>query len=198
MTGGTKMAGIINRNLARACNEFGMGMGLGSCRIIMDDDTYFEDFNMRPIIGDDYPLYANLGVAQVEELLAEGQPERMQKLIDKLKADGLVIHVNPLQEFCQPEGDRFEKPPVETMQELLELADYPVIVKEVGQGMGPESLKALLKLPIEAIEFAAYGGTNFTLVELLRSESVPREFYRPIAYVGHTASEMVDSIKLPG
>ncbi len=47
MTGGTKLAGTINRNLAMACNEFGMGMGLGSCRIIMDDDTYFEDFNMR-------------------------------------------------------------------------------------------------------------------------------------------------------
>jgi len=194
MTGGTKMAGIINRNLARACNEFGMGMGLGSCRIIMDDETYFEDFNMRPIIGDDYPLYANLGVAQVEEFISEGKTDRISELIDKLKADGLVIHVNPLQEFCQPEGNRFRKLPIDTIKEFLEKIDYPVIVKEVGQGMGPESLKALLKLPVQAIEFAAYGGTNFAMLELLRSDSTAREFYQPLAYVGNTATDMVKTI----
>ena len=77
------MAGTINRNLARACNEFGMGMGLGSCRIIMDDETYFEDFNMRPIIGKESPFYANLGVAQVEELLEANQSSRINELIEK-------------------------------------------------------------------------------------------------------------------
>jgi isopentenyl-diphosphate delta-isomerase len=194
MTGGTKMAGIINRNLARACHEFGMGMGLGSCRIIMDDDTYFEDFNMRPIIGEEYPFYANLGVAQVEEFISAGQTGRIRELLDKLQADGLVIHVNPLQEFCQPEGDRFLRPPIDTIREILEIGNFPVIVKEVGQGMGPESLKALLKLPLEAIEFAAFGGTNFSLVELSRSDPMSREFYRPLAYVGHDAESMVDSV----
>jgi len=194
MTGGTKMAGIINRNLARACNEFGMGMGLGSCRIIMDDLTYFEDFNMRPVIGDEYPFYANLGIAQVEEFLAEGKAERIQELLEKLRADGLVIHVNPIQEWCQPEGDHISRVPIETIKELLELADYPLIVKEVGQGLGPESLMSLLKLPLEAIEFAAYGGTNFSLVELLRTESRTKEFYEPLTRVGHDAEEMINII----
>lgn len=188
------MAGTINRNLARACNEFGMGMGLGSCRIIMDDDTYFEDFNLRPIMGDQYPLYVNLGVAQVEELLAAGQVDRIGELVEKLRADGLVIHVNPIQEFCQPEGDRFGKPPLDTIRELLEVSDCRLIVKEVGQGMGPQSLKALLELPLEAIEFAAFGGTNFAMVELFRSETRAREFYQSIAYVGHSAADMVNTI----
>jgi isopentenyl-diphosphate delta-isomerase len=194
MTGGTGMAGHINRNLAQACREFGMGMGLGSCRIIMDDETYFEDFNLRSIIGDEYPFFANLGIAQVEEFLRSGTTDRIRKLLERLQADGLVIHVNPIQEWCQPEGDRIERPPLETLGELLELADFPVIVKEVGQGMGPLSLKALLKLPLAAIEFAAFGGTNFTLVELSRSDAKSMEIYRPVSLVGHDASEMLDTV----
>ena len=105
MTGGTKKAGTINRNLARACNEFGMGMGLGSCRIIMDDKAHFEDFNMRDIIGDDLPFWANLGIAQVQELLEKNKVETAIRLVKQLRADGLIIHVNPMQEWFQPEGD---------------------------------------------------------------------------------------------
>jgi isopentenyl-diphosphate Delta-isomerase len=192
MTGGTTMAGTINRNLARACNEFGMGMGLGSCRIIMDDDTYFEDFNIRPIIGDDYPLYANLGIAQIEEFLESNSLDRIKTLLDRLQADGLVVHVNPLQEWCQPEGDHFRTAPIETIKKLLDKIDIRVIVKEVGQGMGPESLRALMKLPLEAIEFAAFGGTNFAVVELARCAPAMKANYEPITAVGHTAGEMVD------
>jgi len=194
MTGGTKMAGHINRNLARACHEFGMGMGLGSCRIIMDDDTYFEDFNLRHILGEEHPFFANLGIAQLEEFLKSKSADRIRILLDRLQADGLVVHINPIQEWCQPEGDRLEKPPLETLEEFLELADYPVIVKEVGQGMGPLSLKALLKLPLAAIEFGAFGGTNFTLLELGRSDPKSMELYRPLAFVGHDAAEMLDTI----
>ncbi len=192
MTGGTKMAGTINRNLAMACNEFGMGMGLGSCRIIMDDDTYFEDFNVRPIIGDDYPLYANLGIAQIEEFIESNSIDRIHALLDRLQADGLVVHVNPIQEWCQPEGDQFRFSPIETIKKLLDQTDFRVIVKEVGQGMGPNSLRALMKLPLEAIEFAAFGGTNFALVELERSVPAMKSHYEILTSVGHSAEEMLD------
>ncbi len=194
MTGGTKMAGIINRNLARACNEFGMGMGLGSCRIIMEDDTYFPDFDMRSIIGDHLPLYANLGINQLEILLENKQAEKLMILVDKLKADGLIIHVNPFQEWFQPEGDRLKRPPIESMQEVLEIVDFPVMAKEVGQGMGMESLRALLKLPLAAIEFGAFGGTNFAKVEMLRNSEQPKELYEPLSLIGHDAAQMVDMI----
>ncbi len=196
MTGGTKMAGIINRNLARACNEFGMGMGLGSCRMIMDDDTYFEDFNVRPVIGDDCPLYANLGIAQIEEFLGANSIDRIRTLLDRLQADGLVVHINPLQEWCQPEGDHFRNPPITTLNRLLDQTDFRIIVKEVGQGMGQASLRALLKLPLEAIEFAAYGGTNFALVELERSSPAMKGYYEPLTLLGHTAEEMLDTVNL--
>ncbi len=194
MTGGTRLAGTINRNLARACREFGMGMGLGSCRIILEDDTYFEDFNMRDIIGDDLPLYANLGINQLENILLEKKTVRLTELVHKLRADGLIIHVNPLQEWFQPEGDRLQRPAMASMEELLDQVSFPVIAKEVGQGMGVESLRALLRLPLAAIEFGAFGGTNFARVELLRNKDQSVELFEPLSYVGHDAAQMVDMI----
>lgn len=194
MTGGTKLAGIINRNLATACNEFGMGMGLGSCRIILDDDTYFEDFNMRRIIGDQLPLWANLGIAQVEELVQRNQLNKSSRLVDKLQADGLIIHVNPMQEWFQPEGDILSSPPLDTIKRLLDHANFPVIVKEVGQGMGPESLRELLRLPLQAIEFGAFGGTNFAMLELLRDERASQTLFEPLSRVGEDAASMVEYV----
>ncbi len=194
MTGGTELASRINANLARAAAEFGLGMGLGSCRVILDDEKHFSDFDQRDIIGDDLPFYANLGISQVEELLGRGESERIHGIIEKLRADGLIVHVNPMQEWLQPEGDLLKRPALESIKELLGLADYPVIVKEVGQGIGPESLMELLKLPLAAIEFAAYGGTNFASLELFRSSDVKKEMFRPFSLIGHTAEEMVEII----
>lgn len=192
MTGGTGLAGHINRNLARACGEFGMGMGLGSCRSLLYSDEHLADFAVRQWIGEEQPLFANLGVAQVEQLVAKKEMYRISDLIDKVQADGLIIHVNPLQEWLQPEGDRFEKAPLETVQVILDkFPDLPLIVKEVGQGMGRESLKHLLQLPLAAVDFAANGGTNFAKLELMRSDEQRKAIYEPLALVGHSAEEMV-------
>lgn len=192
MTGGTKMANTINHNLAKVCGEFGMGMGLGSCRGLLYSDEYLKDFAVRPLIGDSLPLYANLGIAQLEELIEQNELYRIQQLLDKLAADGLIIHINPLQEWMQPEGDIYKKSPLATISTILEKMDIKVIVKEVGQGMGYRSLKALLQLPLEAVDFAASGGTNFSMLELLRSDTAKQAAYDNLAHVGHTATSMVD------
>lgn len=192
MTGGTEWAHTINHNLARACCDFGMGMGLGSCRKLLFDDGTLEDFAVRHLIGDDLPLYANLGVAQLEQLIESNELGRVKSLLEKLEADGLIIHVNPLQEWMQPEGDRFAKAPIETISEFLEKMEVPVIVKEVGQGMGYESLKALFQMPILAVDFAASGGTNFAKLELLRSKKIKQQLFGQLAQVGHSAVEMVE------
>jgi isopentenyl-diphosphate delta-isomerase len=194
MTGGTQMAGIINLNLARACQEFGMGMGLGSCRILLEDDSRLGDFQMRKMIGDDFPLWANLGIAQIEQLLAQKRVDRITSLVEKLHADGLIVHVNPLQEWIQPEGDVFSSPPLETIKRLLDQFTHPVIVKEVGQGMGPVSLKELLQLPLQALEFAAFGGTNFSRVESFRNGESGPHAYDPFAQVGEDAYSMLDYV----
>ena len=193
MTGGTGAAKAINSNIARACREFGMGMGLGSCRKILFDKTDRADFDFRDEIGDQ-PFWANIGIAQIEELLASKNIQAVTDLVGELRADGLIVHVNPFQEWFQPEGNRLKKPPLQTVQELLDQVSLKVIVKEVGQGLGPESLRQLLMLPLEAIEFGAYGGTNFSKLELLRGDRQKHEGNLPFAFVGQSALQMVSSV----
>jgi isopentenyl-diphosphate delta-isomerase len=172
--------------------DFGFGMGLGSCRGLLTDDKYLQDFDVRAIIGDDLPLYANLGIAQLEQLFDEQKTVLISDLLDKLHADGLIIHVNPFQEWLQPEGDHFKYPPIETIKRVIDaFPDLKIIVKEVGQGMGYKSLEALFQLPIMAVDFAANGGTNFAKLELLRSDAQKHEVYSKLANVGHSAEEMV-------
>lgn len=196
MTGGTAWAGTINHNLARLCADLRMGMGLGSCRQLLYSQEHLADFAVREVLGYDLPLYANLGVAQVERLLDAGEAkDRISTLLNMLQADGLIVHINPMQEAMQPEGDRFLKSPLETLERLLQLLDIKIIVKEVGQGMGPASLRALLQMPIEAIEFAAAGGTNFAKLELLRSSPAKRQVFERIATTGHSAVEMLEFVR---
>ena len=190
MTGGTEKAYQINANLALACKTFGMGMGLGSCRALLESDERLKDFNFRKIIGDEQPFYANIGIAQLALLLKDNELFKIDKLVDKLQADGIIIHVNPLQEWLQPEGDKITEAPIKTIQQFLDKTKQKVIVKEVGQGFGKESLRALVQLPIEAIEFAAHGGTNFSKLELLRGDAQKMETYKSIAQIGHSAEEM--------
>jgi isopentenyl-diphosphate delta-isomerase len=193
MTGGTEKAKTINHNLARLCGEYGLGMGLGSCRQLLYEDRRMSEFDIRPLMPSQ-PLFINLGIAQLESLIADGETDRIDQLIGSLQADGLIIHVNPLQEWLQPEGDRFMKPPIETVETLLRQAKYPIIVKEVGQGFGKESLRLLLQLPLAAIDLAGFGGTNFSKLELLRSDEIEYESYKNMFNIGHTCDEMLDWI----
>ncbi|MEE9372363.1 MAG: isopentenyl-diphosphate delta-isomerase [Saprospiraceae bacterium] len=190
MTGGTEMAGHINKNLARACNEFGLGMGLGSCRPLLYSDAHLSDFDVRDIIGSQ-PLFANLGIAQVIELVRKEDFQKIESLLSKLRADGLIIHINPMQEWMQSEGDVIDMNPIECIQQVLENTTTKIVVKEVGQGFGPESLKALMSLDIDGIELAGFGGTNFTKLEALRKESA---HHSEFIHIGHTPEEMVGFI----
>jgi isopentenyl-diphosphate delta-isomerase len=194
MTGGTEKAAKINRNLAAACKEFGMGMGLGSCRVLLDGDTFFDDFNVRKYIGYELPFYANLGIAQIEKIVQEENYAAVFNLLDRLQADGLIIHVNPMQEWFQIEGDRLAQAPLITIKTFQEHFKGKLIVKEVGQGMGPDSLRHLMALPLEAIEFGAFGGTNFAKVELLRNPGQENQLLESLTQIGNDAAVMLNSI----
>jgi isopentenyl-diphosphate delta-isomerase len=208
MTGGAKQAHLINKRLASAARHFQLGMGLGSCRPVLEfmerklvRKSLARDFLWRGLIGD-RPLFANLGLAQVEELIATGRTLKIREMLDFLEVDGLCLHVNPLQEWLQPEGDRWQTSPLDIIKRLFDSfkVETNLIVKEVGQGMGPQSLCELGKLPLMAVEFGALGGTNFALLELQRLQN-KKDFQsrnHPLEEMtrwGHSATEMCSWVK---
>jgi isopentenyl-diphosphate delta-isomerase len=191
MTGGTEEAAHINKNLARVAGEFGLGMGLGSCRTLLDSSERVNDFKVK-LFMPKAPLLVNFGVAQIEqELQRDRSLSRILRVVDLLDADGVIIHVNPLQEWFQLSGDNFLTPPIEVIEQFLQVVKLPTIVKEVGQGFGPKSMQALMKLPLVAIELGAFGGTNFSQLEELRAGI---KEHNSLSYVGHTALEMVEMV----
>lgn len=194
MTGGTGKARHVNQNLAKVCREFGLGMGLGSCRPLLDSDEYFNDFALRSVLGDDCPFFANIGIAQVDQLLSSNKFSKFINCCQRLEVDGFFIHLNPLQEWHQAEGDRWYRSPIEMINEVMEQISSTGLklgVKEVGQGMGPRSLEVLLKLPLACLEFAAFGGTNFSYLEQLRGDSERCENDDQLCFVGHNIHEML-------
>ncbi len=190
MTGGTGEARYINQNLSKVAGEHKIGLGLGSCRSLLTSDRYFEDFNLVSNMNG-APFWANLGIAQLENSIRNNNISQIEDLVESLNVDGLIIHVNPLQEWFQPEGDIIEVPPIETIQEFLSSSNVSIIVKEVGHGFGPESLSALMSLPISAIEFAGFGGTNFSKLESIRDKSF-NDVHSCLMNVGHNAMQMIE------
>ena len=187
MTGGSKESSQINENLARVAGEFGLGMGLGSCRPLLNDTSLIKEYSVKHLMRD-FPLFANLGVAQVDEIINNKRLDDLKRLVDDLSVDGLIMHINPLQEWIQPEGDRYSRSSLEVIDELLSQIDFPLIVKEVGQGFGPSSLLALMERDLAAIEFGAFGGTNFSKLERKRSGD---ESLKVLENIGHSANDMV-------
>ena len=190
MTGGTPSARDINQRLARLCNEYKLGMGLGSCRKLIEDPDSVGDFQIRKFIGRQ-PLFANLGVAQCTQWLDNSKAFYIDEIMKITEADGLILHINPFQEWMQHEGDRYHEPALTTIKRMLDKFSFPIIAKEVGQGFSKEALGELMKLNLAAIEFGAFGGTNFANLEKLRNIDERKNDFEPFIYVGHTAEEMV-------
>lgn len=198
MTGGSSESGKINKTLAKVVADFGLGMGLGSCRAILQKPSTIKDFQLRAILKS-APFWANLGICQIDEMLKKPKDWNIfQSILEDLEVDGLVVHINPTQEFLQPEGSILSRPVIDILKEFLQFSKkWPVLVKEVGQGMGPKSLKALSQLDLQGIELAALGGTNFSSLELLRAKQgkksqITNDPLISLTKLGHSAKEMVD------
>jgi len=118
MTGGSEKSQTINQNLARLCGEFKLGMGLGSCRPLLTSTERINDFAVRKFMGDQ-PLFANIGYAQVEELCQANKFNLLHEMVKTVEANGLIIHLNPLQEWFQPNGDKYKINPLTTLKLFL-------------------------------------------------------------------------------
>jgi len=165
MTGGFKRAGHINATLAELCKEKNIGMGVGSQRQALSNSEYLETFKVVRRIAKDIFVMSNIGAAQVASGFAI---DNARRIIDMVEADALAIHLNPLQEFIQPEGDRNFSGVLKGISELVKKVGVPVIVKETGAGIGADVAKKLIAAGVAAIDVSGAGGTSWAGIETLR------------------------------
>jgi isopentenyl-diphosphate Delta-isomerase len=172
MTGGTSEAGRINQVLAEAAQEAGIAMGVGSQRAALEHPEVAETFRVRRY-APDIVLLANLGAVQLNYGYAL---EHCQRAVDMIEADALILHLNPLQEAVQPEGDTRFAGLVGKIAQVCRLLPVPVIVKEVGWGISEKSARLLADAGVTAIDVAGAGGTSWSQVEKFRiqDESLAR------------------------
>ena len=166
MTGGTPEGKLINRNLAQAAQELGLAMGLGSQRVAFEDFSLRETFQVRDI-APDIPLLANLGAVQLNYGFGASQCREAVKMVE---ADGLALHLNPLHEALQFDGNTDFRHLREKIRRVCEELDVPVIIKGVGTGISSFTAKALKEVGIQGIDVSGSGGTCWALVEYHRAK----------------------------
>jgi len=169
MTGGAELSGTINRNLAVAAQRLGIGMMLGSQRVMLDSvlgERAAASFTVRDV-APDVLLFGNIGLAQ----LTKDMVPDIVRALDRVGANALAVHTNPLQEAMQRDGDTDFAGSLDRLHDLSDLLGYPVLLKEVGHGIGGTAVADLLRLsgapPVAAIDVAGAGGTSWSRVEQL-------------------------------
>lgn len=168
MTGGTPLATKINGRLAHAAEEFGLGMGVGSQRAGLKSSAMAETYKIVRNNAPNAFIFANIGGAQVAEGLAI---KSLRNLIEMIDANALAVHLNPLQELIQPEGEPKFRGILERIRELSVELDVPIIVKEVGAGISADVAKNLEKNGVDAINVSGLGGTSWAGVEKIRAST---------------------------
>jgi len=166
MTGGTGEARRINHVLARIAQERRLAMGLGSARALLENPELIETFDVRSV-APDVLLFANLGAVQLNKGYGVADCRR---LLDLLRADALVLHLNAIQEALQPNGDTCFRGLLAKIEKMCTVLKAPVVVKEVGWGIAPDTVRALFEAGVAAVDLAGAGGTSWSEVERHRIE----------------------------
>ncbi len=165
MTGGTEQAHQINRRLATVAQRYGLAMGVGSQRVGVENPDLMETFTVRSQ-APDILLLANLGAVQFNYGYGVDQCRRV---VEKLGANGLILHLNPLQEAVQTGGDTNFKGLLEKIEQICADLTVPVIVKEVGNGISAALVQRLVAAGVAAVDVAGAGGTSWARVESERA-----------------------------
>ncbi len=166
MTGGPARAESINRAIAEAAQHHKIAFGVGSQRVALEQQSAgsasggFGPELRR--LAPDVPILANFGGAQ---LTAWNNPDMARRAAEMIAADALIIHLNPLQEAVQPEGDRDWRGVLKAIETLARESPVPLIVKEVGAGISGPIARRLWDAGVRVIDVAGAGGTSWAAVE---------------------------------
>ena len=162
MTGGPSRAEAINAHLAEAAQTLGIALAVGSQRAALEGGVGSGlDQSLRRR-APDTPILANIGAAQLTRGFGV---EEARRVIDMIGADALIVHLNPLQEACQPEGDRDWWGVGAALEALVRRLDAPVVVKETGAGLSAATARRLADMGVAALDVAGAGGANWGLIE---------------------------------
>lgn len=168
MTGGTAEAENINLRLASIAHELKIPIGVGSQRQALEDKNYYDSYKIIRKTAKNIPVLGNIGAAQ---LVQSKNLTEILSLIDMLEADAFVVHLNPLQELLQKEGEPNFVGLLKKLDKLISKAKVPIIIKEVGSGISKNAAKKLLNIGVSGIDVAGAGGTSWAGVEIIRSKS---------------------------
>ncbi len=170
MTGGTSEARRINRNLARAAQSLGLAMCVGSQRAALVDPHLAVSYRVRDV-APSILLLANLGAVQLN--YGFGLAE-CQRAIEMIEADALVLHLNPLQEALQSQGNTNFCGLLAKIESICRALSVPVVVKEVGWGLSEAVAVQLAQAGVAALDVAGAGGTSWSQVEGYRAANAVR------------------------
>jgi isopentenyl-diphosphate delta-isomerase len=174
MTGGTAEGENINLQLAEVAAELNIPLGLGSLRFALETNDYDEHFKLIRKAAKEVPILGNIGGAQIIKMKSF---KSLVTLLEKVEADVLVVHLNPLQEFLQKNGDPNFYGIKKSLEKLVKYSPMPIIVKEVGSGISKKSAQVLLDLGVVGIDVAGAGGTSWAGVELLRNKQSAKNLF---------------------
>ncbi len=164
MTGGAHDVAAINLALAEAAEALGLAMGVGSQRSAIRDERLAYTYQVRRV-APSIPLFANLGAVQLN--YGYGVDE-CRRAVDMIEADALILHLNPLQEAVQPEGNTNFKGLLAKIEQVCQRVGVPVIAKEVGNGIGAATARRLAEAGVQGVDVAGAGGTSWSEVERFR------------------------------
>ncbi len=165
MTAGHHEAININETLARACEQQGWAMGVGSQRRQLTDTNTFNEWTRLRECAPSIQLFANIGISQAIEV----STAQLQNLVDSIQATALFIHCNALQECLQPEGTPNFSNAYPAIERICQELSVPVVIKETGCGFSKQTLQQLNQLPIAALDISGLGGTHWGRIEGARS-----------------------------
>ncbi|MDY7047314.1 MAG: type 2 isopentenyl-diphosphate Delta-isomerase [Microcystis panniformis WG22] len=192
MTGGTELAHLVNTRLATVAQRYGLGMGVGSQRIALEQPELAPTFAVRSL-APDILLLANLGAVQLNYGCGL---EDCLKLVELLEADALILHLNPLQEWVQSGGDSNFKGLLAKIEQICAQLPVPVIAKEVGNGISAPMAKKLIEAGVAAIDVAGAGGTSWAKVESQRAkDNRQRHLGQVFADWGLPTAECITAIR---
>ena len=165
MTGGTSSARRINENLAIAAEEQKIPLALGSQRKAIEDPAQVRTFQVRHL-APSIPILANVGAVQLNYGFGYDECKR---IVDMVEADALIMHLNPLQEVLQPEGQTNFADLLPAIEKLADSLNVPVVVKEIGCGLSKSIAQKLVNSGVHVLDTAGAGGTSWARIETYRS-----------------------------